>query len=143
MRQTAKPGRHSEIVEQRIRKTATYCKAFGRTLHRIDLALLIQEMREDAGLTQAELAKKVGAMQSVIALAVQPVHDPFLPFPPVECSLALNFRDVFDRQQDHLRSARRLDPPRVQDHVTGAEMLEPVAHFIIVDARVVRGNLGE
>ena len=62
-----KRDKHSEIVEQRARKSATYRKTFGRTLHQIDLALLVREMREDAGLTQAELAKKVGTTQSVIA----------------------------------------------------------------------------
>jgi len=67
MRQTVKRDRHSEIVEQRARKSATYRKAFARTLHQIDLALLVREMREDAGLTQAELARKVGTTQSVIA----------------------------------------------------------------------------
>src|SRR5450631_1183898 len=67
MRQTIKRDKHSEIVEQRARKSATYRKTFGRTLHQIDLALLVREMREDAGLTQAELAKKVGTTQSVIA----------------------------------------------------------------------------
>ena len=64
---TMKRDKHSEIVEQRARKSATYRKTFGRTLHQIDLALLVREMREDAGLTQAELAKKVGTTQSVIA----------------------------------------------------------------------------
>src|SRR5579864_2496389 len=64
---TMKRDKHSEIVEQRARKSATYRKTFGRTLHQIDLALLVLEMREDAGLTQAELAKKVGTTQSVIA----------------------------------------------------------------------------
>jgi ribosome-binding protein aMBF1 (putative translation factor) len=67
MKQTAKRDRHSEIVEQRARKSTTYRKAFTRTLHQIDLALLVREMREDADLTQAELAKKVGTTQSVIA----------------------------------------------------------------------------
>src|SRR5215470_2673219 len=62
-----KRDRHSEIVEQRARKSATYCKTFERTVHQIDLALLVREIREDAGLTQAELAKKVGTTQSVIA----------------------------------------------------------------------------
>ena len=38
-----------------------------RTLHQVDLALLVREMREDVGLTQTELAKKVGTTQSVIA----------------------------------------------------------------------------
>ena len=67
MRQTVKRDKHSEIVEQRARKSASYRKTFGRTLHQIDLALLVREMREDAGLTQTELAKKVGTTQSVIA----------------------------------------------------------------------------
>jgi phage-related protein/ribosome-binding protein aMBF1 (putative translation factor) len=67
MRQTVKRDKHSEVVEERARKSATYRKTFGRTLHQIDLALLVREMREDAGLTQAELAKKVGTTQSVIA----------------------------------------------------------------------------
>ena len=67
MRQTAKRDRHSEIVKQRARKSASYRKAFARTLHQVDLALLVREMREDADLTQAQLAKKVGTAQSVIA----------------------------------------------------------------------------
>ncbi len=62
-----KRDRHTEIVEQRARKSATYRKTFARTLHQIDLALLVREMREDAGMTQAELARKIGTTQSVIA----------------------------------------------------------------------------
>ncbi len=49
MKQTVKSGRHSEIVEQRARKSTTYRKTFTRTLYQIDLALLVREMREDAG----------------------------------------------------------------------------------------------
>ncbi len=45
---------------------ARYRKTFGRTLHQIDLVVLVREMREDAGLTQTELAKKVGTTQFVI-----------------------------------------------------------------------------
>src|SRR6202521_3161214 len=67
MKQTFKRNRHSELVGQRARKSAIYRKAFERTLHQIDLALLVREMREDAGLTQTELAKKIGTTQSVIA----------------------------------------------------------------------------
>jgi ribosome-binding protein aMBF1 (putative translation factor) len=67
MRQTPKRDRHNKIVQQRARKSAPYRKTFKRTLHQIDLALLVREMREDAGLTQAELARKVGTTQSVIA----------------------------------------------------------------------------
>jgi len=62
-----KHDRHSGFVEQRARKSATYRKVFARTLHQIDLALLVREMRDGASLTQAELAKKVGTTQSVIA----------------------------------------------------------------------------
>jgi transcriptional regulator with XRE-family HTH domain len=36
-------------------------------LQQIDLALLVREMREDAGFTQTELAKRVRTTQSVIA----------------------------------------------------------------------------
>jgi len=67
MKPTAKRDRHGEFVEQRARKSATYRKAFARVQHQIDLALLVREMREDAELTQTELAKKVGTTQSVIA----------------------------------------------------------------------------
>jgi ribosome-binding protein aMBF1 (putative translation factor) len=59
--------KHSEFVEQRRRKSATYRKSFARTLYQIDLALLVREMREDAGLTQVQLARRVGTTQSVIA----------------------------------------------------------------------------
>ena len=60
MKQTARSDRHREIIEQRARRSATYRKTFARTLHQIDLALLVREMREDAGFTQTQLAKKVG-----------------------------------------------------------------------------------
>jgi ribosome-binding protein aMBF1 (putative translation factor) len=67
MKPTAKRDKHSELVEQRARKNANYRKAFSQTLQQIDLALLVREMREDAGFTQTELARKIGTTQSVIA----------------------------------------------------------------------------
>jgi ribosome-binding protein aMBF1 (putative translation factor) len=62
-----KRDRHSEIIQQRSRRSVTYRKTLDRTLRQIDLALLVREMREDAALTQAVLARKVGTTQSVIA----------------------------------------------------------------------------
>jgi ribosome-binding protein aMBF1 (putative translation factor) len=62
-----KRDRHSEFVEQRGRKSAAYRKSFARTLQQIDLAMLVREMREAAGFTQTELARKAGTTQSVIA----------------------------------------------------------------------------
>jgi len=62
-----KRDKRNEITGQRARKSVAYRKTFARTLQQIDLALLVREMREDAGLTQTELARKVGTAQSVIA----------------------------------------------------------------------------
>jgi len=62
-----KHDRHGEFVERRSRRSVTYRKTFARTLQQIDLAVLVREMRESAGLTQTELARKVGTTQSVIA----------------------------------------------------------------------------
>src|ERR1700746_3908047 len=67
MKRTAKRDKHSELVEQRVRKSPNYRKAFSQMLQQIDLALLVREMREDAGLTQSELARKIRTTQSVIA----------------------------------------------------------------------------
>jgi ribosome-binding protein aMBF1 (putative translation factor) len=67
MKPSVKRDRHSKFVEQRARKSAVYGKTFARSVQRIDLALLVREMREDAELTQSELARKVGTTQSVIA----------------------------------------------------------------------------
>ena len=67
MKQAVKHDMHRKIVEQRSHKSASYRKTFARTLLQVDLALLVREMRKNAGLTQAELGKKVGTTQSVIA----------------------------------------------------------------------------
>jgi predicted transcriptional regulator len=62
-----KRDKHSDFVGRSMRKSSIYRKTFARALQQIDLALLVREMREDARFTQAELARKVGTTQSVIA----------------------------------------------------------------------------
>jgi ribosome-binding protein aMBF1 (putative translation factor) len=62
-----KRDQHAEIVKKRGAASAAYRQTFERTLRQIDLPLLVRELREDAGFTQAELAKKTGTTQSVIA----------------------------------------------------------------------------
>jgi len=62
-----KRDQHRKFTEQHARRSAVYRKAFARTLQQIDLALLVREMRESAGLTQAQLARRVRTTQSTIA----------------------------------------------------------------------------
>ncbi len=62
-----KRDQHSEFVEERARRSARYRRAYLRNLHRIDLAMLVREMREAANLSQQALATHAGTTQSVIA----------------------------------------------------------------------------
>ncbi len=62
-----KRDRHSQIVQERMRRSPRYRRAFLRNLEQIDWALLVREMREAADLSQEELAERVGTTQSVIA----------------------------------------------------------------------------
>lgn len=62
-----KQNRHTKIVQTRMRRSPRYRRAFLRTLHQIDLAMLVREMRERAGLSQEELAGRANTTQSVIA----------------------------------------------------------------------------
>ena len=60
-------ARHAQIVRERMRRSARYRRAYERSLHQIDIALLVREMREAAGLSQQALAERVGTTQSAIA----------------------------------------------------------------------------
>lgn len=62
-----KRDQHSEFVQERMKKSARYRRAYARYSRQIDLAMLVREMREAAGLTQAELAQRAGTTQSAIA----------------------------------------------------------------------------
>ena len=62
-----KPDRHAQIVRGRMRRSPKYRQTFHETGERIDLAMLVREMRESAGLTQKQLAGRIGTTQSVIA----------------------------------------------------------------------------
>lgn len=64
-------GQERPVCPRTSRLSPNFCprtsKSFARALQEVDLALLVREMREDAGWTQTELARKVGTTQSVIA----------------------------------------------------------------------------
>ena len=62
-----KQDRHRQIVEERMRRSPRFRRAFARSLRQIDLAMLVREMRQAAGLSQEELAKRARTTQSVIA----------------------------------------------------------------------------
>lgn len=66
MRQTAKRDRRRDLVQLLAREKASYRNTVVRTLYQVDLALLVRQMREDAGLSQEELATKTGTSQSMI-----------------------------------------------------------------------------
>ncbi len=62
-----KSNQHTEFVRERAHRSARYRRAYARNLRRIDLAMLVREMREAAGLTQSQLASRADTTQSVIA----------------------------------------------------------------------------
>lgn len=101
-----KRDHHAEVVEDRVRRRPTYRKTFARTLDQIDLALLVREMRDQAGLTQAELARKAGTTQSVIARLEEAEYSghslPMLERIAAACGVALKLhaerKPDFDRE---------------------------------------------
>jgi transcriptional regulator with XRE-family HTH domain len=59
--------RHARIVRERAARSPKYRRVFLETQRQIDLAVLVREMRESAGLTQKQLAERADTTQSVIA----------------------------------------------------------------------------
>jgi len=62
-----KRNHHSEYVRARMKRSARFRRAYRRSLHKVDLAILVAQMREAAGLSQAELAARIDTAQPVIA----------------------------------------------------------------------------
>jgi ribosome-binding protein aMBF1 (putative translation factor) len=62
-----KRDEHAAFVEERMRRSPRYRRAYARHGRRIDLAMLVHEMRDAASLSQVELARRVGTTQSAIA----------------------------------------------------------------------------
>lgn len=62
-----KQEHHAEYVQERMKRSGRYRRAYAKHERRLDLALLVLRMRETAGLTQAELAKRLRTTQSAIA----------------------------------------------------------------------------
>ena len=62
-----KQDQHAEYVQKRMKRSARYRRAYARHGRRIDLAMLVREMRDAAGLSQVELAERAATTQSVIA----------------------------------------------------------------------------
>jgi ribosome-binding protein aMBF1 (putative translation factor) len=58
---------HAEFVQERMKRSGRYRRAYARHGRRIDLAMLVREMRDSAAFSQAQLAERVGTTQSVIA----------------------------------------------------------------------------
>jgi ribosome-binding protein aMBF1 (putative translation factor) len=62
-----KRDHHAEYVQERTKRSARFRRAYRRSLRQVDLAILVCQMREAAGLSQAELAERIGTAQPVIA----------------------------------------------------------------------------
>ena len=58
---------HAEFVQERMKRSGRYHRAYARYNRQVDLAMLVHQMREAAGLTQVELAERAGTTQSAIA----------------------------------------------------------------------------
>ena len=62
-----KRDHHREYVRNRMKRSPAFRRAYRRTLHAVDLAILVAQMREAAGYSQAQLAARIDTVQPVIA----------------------------------------------------------------------------
>ena len=62
-----KRDHHKEYVRGRMKRSARFRRTYRQSLHKVDLAILVAQMREAAGLSQAQLAARIDTAQPVIA----------------------------------------------------------------------------
>jgi ribosome-binding protein aMBF1 (putative translation factor) len=67
-----KPNKHvgsnfNEFIEEEKKRDPEFAKAFDEQIDRLELARTVRELREKMGLSQEELAAKVGTQQPGIA----------------------------------------------------------------------------
>lgn len=62
-----KTDQHAKYVAERMRRSGRFRRAYGRYERQVDLAMMVYQMRQAAGLSQAELARRIGTTQSAIA----------------------------------------------------------------------------
>jgi transcriptional regulator with XRE-family HTH domain len=62
-----KLDQHAKYVQGRMKRSERFRRAYARYGRQVDLAMLVCQMRHAAGLSQAELARRIGTTQSAIA----------------------------------------------------------------------------
>lgn len=62
-----KRDEHEQYVQKRMARSPRYRRAYARYGRQVDLAILVCKMREGAGLSQAQLAERIGTSQPTIA----------------------------------------------------------------------------
>jgi DNA-binding XRE family transcriptional regulator len=55
------------LIEKKIKASDEFAKEYGRERERLQIAVALMKLRESEGLTQRQLAEKVGKPQSTIA----------------------------------------------------------------------------
>lgn len=87
---------HKEYVEKKLKTSKKFRETYEQTAMSVHLAVLIAEMRKSAGLTQKQLAERIGTTQSVIARLESAEYEghslPMLKKIAAACSVTLELR---------------------------------------------------